>query len=122
MPTKVYVKCSGHIRTVEDVAGSKRFCRIGLWPEMPPGKSRIAGIPPPELYDKAHWYADREPFQLPEDFNSLRFLVCKSIGLIDGNIEDERPFFAYLVFQAVQIPVQAAQAFIDPYIGTYVAH
>ena len=89
---------------------------------MPLGKSRIAGIPPLELYDKAHWYADRELFQLPEDFYSVRFLVYKTIEFTDGNIEDERPLFAYLPFQAVQIPLQAAQAILDPYIGTQVAH
>ena len=89
---------------------------------MPPGKSRIAGIPPLELYDTAHWYPDREPFQLPEDFYSVRFLVYKTIEFIDGNIEDERPLFAHLPFQAVQILLQAAPAIIDPYIGTHVAH
>ena len=72
------------------------------------------------LYDKAHWYADGEPYQLPEDFYSSRFLVDKTIEFIEGNIEDERPFFAYLPFQAVHIPVQAPQAFIDPYKETYV--
>jgi len=71
------------------------------------------------LYDNANWYADGEPYQLPDDFYSSRFLVDKTIEFIDGHIEDDRPFFAYLPFQAVHIPVQAPQAFIDPYLGTY---
>ena len=71
------------------------------------------------LYDKANWYADGEPYQLPDDFYSSRFLVDKTIEFIDSHIEDTRPFFAYLPFQAVHIPVQAPQAFIDPYMGTY---
>ncbi len=71
------------------------------------------------LYDKANWYADGEEYELPEDFYSSRFLVDKSIEFIDSNIEDGRPFFAYLPFQAVHIPVQAPQAFIDPYMGVY---
>ena len=71
------------------------------------------------LYDKANWYADGEPYQLPEDFYSSRFLVDKTIEFIDRHIEDTRPFFAYLPFQAVHIPVQAPQAFIDSYMGTY---
>ena len=71
------------------------------------------------LYDNANWYADGEPYQLPNDFYSSRFLVDKTIEFIDGYIEDDRPFFAYLPFQAVHIPVQAPQAFIDPYMGTY---
>ena len=71
------------------------------------------------LYDNANWYADGEPYQLPEDFYSSRFLVDKTIEFIDSQVEDERPFFAYLPFQAVHIPVQAPQAFIDRYMGTY---
>jgi arylsulfatase/uncharacterized sulfatase len=71
------------------------------------------------LYDKANWFADGEPYQLPEDFYSSRFLVDKTIEFIDSQVEDERPFFAYVPFQAVHIPVQAPQAFIDPYMGAY---
>ncbi|MDX1736539.1 MAG: arylsulfatase, partial [Halioglobus sp.] len=71
------------------------------------------------LYDKANWYADGEEYQLPEDFYSSRFLVDKTIEFIGGNLDDERPFFAYLPFQAVHIPVQAPQEFIDRYMGVY---
>jgi arylsulfatase/uncharacterized sulfatase len=71
------------------------------------------------LYDKANWYADGKEYQLPEDFYSSRFLVDKTIEFIDGNIRDGRPFFAYLPFQAVHIPVQAPQEFIDRYMGVY---
>ncbi|MFT5575044.1 MAG: arylsulfatase A-like enzyme [Candidatus Pseudothioglobus sp.] len=71
------------------------------------------------LYDKANWYADGEEYQLPEDFYSSRFLVDKTIEFIDSNIEDGQPFFAYLPFQAVHIPVQAPQEFIDRYMGVY---
>jgi arylsulfatase/uncharacterized sulfatase len=71
------------------------------------------------LYDKANWYADGEEYRLPEDFYSSRFLVDKTIEFIDSNIDDGRPFFAYLPFQAVHIPVQAPQQFIDRYMGVY---
>lgn len=71
------------------------------------------------LYDKANWYADGEEYQLPEDFYSSRFLVDKTIEFIDSNIDDGRPFFAYLPFQAVHIPVQAPQEYIDRYRGVY---
>lgn len=71
------------------------------------------------LYDKANWYADGEEYTLPDDFYSSRFLVDKTIEFIDSNIDDQQPFFAYLPFQAVHIPVQAPQAFIDPYMGMY---
>ncbi len=71
------------------------------------------------IYDKANWYADGEELQLPEDFYSSRYLVDKMIEFIDSNREDGQPFFAYLPFQAVHIPVQAPQEFIDRYLGVY---
>ena len=71
------------------------------------------------IYKTAHWFADGEVYQLPEDFYSSRFLVDKTIEFIDSNAEDGRPFFAYLPFQAVHIPVQAPQKFIDPYMDVY---
>ena len=71
------------------------------------------------LYDTANWYADGEPYQLPDDFYSSRFLVDKTIEFIDSNLADAEPFFAYLPLQAVHIPVQAPQAYIDRYMGVY---
>jgi arylsulfatase/uncharacterized sulfatase len=71
------------------------------------------------IYDKANWYADGEELRLPEDFYSSRFLVDKAIEFIDSNRGDGQPFFAYIPFQAVHIPVQAPQEFIDRYRGVY---
>lgn len=71
------------------------------------------------LYDQANWFADGERFQLPEDFYSSRFLIDKTIEFIASNQHDGQPFFAYVPFQAVHIPVQAPQAYIDRYMGVY---
>lgn len=71
------------------------------------------------IYARANWYADGERTTLPEDFYSSRFLVDKTIEFIDSNIADGEPFFAYLPFQAVHIPVQAPRAFTEKYIGVY---
>lgn len=71
------------------------------------------------IYDKANWFADGEEADLPDDFYSSRFLVDKTIEFIDSHEDDDRPFFAYVPFQAVHIPVQAPQAFIDRYMGVY---
>jgi arylsulfatase len=71
------------------------------------------------IYDKANWFADGERYQLPDDFYSSRFLVDKTIEFIDSNVQDGKPFFAYLPFQAVHIPVQAPQEYIDRYMGVY---
>lgn len=71
------------------------------------------------IYDEANWYADGERFELPEDFYSSRFLIDKMIEFIGSNLDDDRPFFAYVPFQAVHIPVQAPQEYIDKYMGFY---
>jgi arylsulfatase A-like enzyme len=71
------------------------------------------------IYEKANWFADGEAFNLPQDFYSSRFLVDKTIEFIDSNASDGKPFFAYVPFQAVHMPVQAPQEFIDRYMGVY---
>ena len=71
------------------------------------------------LYDRANWFADGDRFTLPEDFYSSRFLVDKMIEFIDSKLEDGKPFFAYLPFMAVHMPVQAPQQYIDRYLGVY---
>ncbi|MCH1553078.1 MAG: sulfatase-like hydrolase/transferase, partial [Luminiphilus sp.] len=38
------------------------------------------------LYDDANWFADGEPYRLPEDFYSSRFLVDKTFEFIDHNV------------------------------------
>lgn len=71
------------------------------------------------IYDKANWFADGEPYTLPEDFYSSRFLIDKTIEFIDSNAGDGQPFFAYVPFQAVHVPVQAPREFTDKYLGVY---
>jgi len=71
------------------------------------------------VYARANWYADGERTTLPEDFYSSRFLVDRMIEFIDSNAANGRPFFAYLPFQAVHIPVQAPASFRDKYQGVY---
>ena len=71
------------------------------------------------IYSEANWFADGERYQLPEDFYSSRFLIDKTIEFVGSNLKDGKPFFAYVPFQAVHIPVQAPQEFIDHYMSAY---
>ena len=111
-----YMAGKWHLGSAEPTAQPAGFERTVALADSVPTTGAAALHP---LYDKANWYADGEPYQLPEDFYSSQFLVDKTIEFIDGHIDDAQPFFAYLPFQAVHIPVQAPQAFIDPYMGTY---
>jgi arylsulfatase/uncharacterized sulfatase len=69
-------------------------------------------------YATAPWFEDGEPATLPEAFYSSRFIVDRMIAYIDETPANQ-PFFAYLAFQAIHIPVQAPAAFIDPYRERY---
>jgi arylsulfatase A-like enzyme len=72
------------------------------------------------IYDKANWFEDgRELAALPSDFYSSKFYIDKTIEFIESNREDGRPFFSYIPFQAVHIPVQAPQEFTDRHMGVY---
>ena len=69
------------------------------------------------IYAEANWFEDGEPTTLPENFYSSEYLVDKAIEYI-GN-RSQQPFFAYVAFQAVHIPVQAPAAFRDKYLQSY---
>lgn len=69
-------------------------------------------------YEFAPWYEDGEPADLPEDFYSSRFFIEKMIEYLDVR-DRQRPFFSYVAFQAIHIPIQAPREFIDRYEGVF---
>ena len=71
------------------------------------------------IYDKANWYADGAEHTLPDDFYSSEYFIDKTIEFIASTTEDHQPFFAYVPFQAVHMPVQAPREFSDKYAGVY---
>lgn len=71
------------------------------------------------IYERANWYADGEVHTLPDDFYSSAYFVDKTIEFISDNAADGEPFFAYIPFQAVHMPVQAPREFSDKYAGMY---
>lgn len=70
-------------------------------------------------YDHAAWFEDGKPAHLPANFYSSNLLVDRLISYIDESPSRTRPYFAYLPFQAVHIPVQAPKAFSDHYKGQF---
>ena len=72
------------------------------------------------FYSEAPWYEDGEPASLPAEFYSSEFLVDQMVEYLQAR-DDRQPFFAYLAFQAVHIPVQAPREFTDRYEGVYSA-
>jgi arylsulfatase/uncharacterized sulfatase len=69
-------------------------------------------------YVDAPWFEDGEEASLPEDFYSSEFIVDTMIRYLDETDRD-RPFLAYLPFQAIHIPVQAPPEFTALYDGRF---
>ncbi len=69
-------------------------------------------------YGRVAWYENGQRTRLPDDFYSSRTLVDRMIDYVDAG-DSERPFFAFLSFQALHIPVQAPLSFIDSYDGVF---
>jgi arylsulfatase A-like enzyme len=69
-------------------------------------------------YDHAPWFEDGKPATLPESFYSSELLVDRLIDYIDAG-DAAQPWFGYLAFQAVHIPVQAPKEFSDNYKGQF---
>lgn len=69
-------------------------------------------------YQEAPWFEDGKPAKLPDEFYSSEMLVDRLIQYIDED-KGGAPYFGYLAFQAVHIPVQAPKHFSDNYIGQF---
>ncbi|MEZ6011579.1 MAG: arylsulfatase [Hyphomonas sp.] len=70
------------------------------------------------FYQKAPWYEDGEPAALPKSFYSSTLIVDKMIDYLDSS-DQTAPFFAYVAFQAIHIPVQAPPELTAGYDGVY---
>lgn len=70
--------------------------------------------------DKAQYREDGKRVEvLPPDFYSTQFYTTRMIDYIDGDREDDSPFFAYLAYTAAHWPLQAPETSIKKYHGRY---
>jgi len=82
------------------------------------GASNYRAKPYLPLYKEVKWFEDGERVDLPDDFYSSRSIVDKMIGYLD-EADRSRPFFGYLSFMAVHIPVQVPRDYVDKYNGMF---
>lgn len=69
-------------------------------------------------YLEVEWYENGTRVSLPEDFYSSRNIVDKMVEYID-EADPAKPFFGYLSFQAIHIPLQVSPEFINKYNGVF---
>ena len=69
-------------------------------------------------YEEMKWFEDGQRVGLPEDFYSSRNIVDKMIDYVEKG-DPNRPFFGYLSFQAIHIPLQVSKEYIDKYNGVF---
>jgi arylsulfatase A-like enzyme len=70
-------------------------------------------------YRTADWFENGARAHLPDDFYSSAFIVDQMMRYLDADAARNEPFFAYLAFQAVHIPVQAPREYTARYDGVY---
>lgn len=70
------------------------------------------------FYQKAPWYEDGRPAKMPASYYSSTLIVDRMIDYLDAG-DQGTPFFAYIAFQAIHIPVQAPPELTRGYEGVY---
>lgn len=69
-------------------------------------------------YLDVEWYEDGKRVNLPNDFYSSRNIVDKMIQYVNEG-DRSKPFFGYLAFQAIHIPLQVQPEYINKYNGVF---
>ena len=72
-----------------------------------------------DLTDKVYWYDNGQEAKMPKEFYSSEYYIDKTLEYLKADQKSDKPFFAYIAFQANHIPLQAPQSFIDKYKGRY---
>ena len=115
-----YMTGKWHLGHTETTLPSKRgFDRTFILDASGADNYEAKGYLP--IKSTAQWHQDGKPVPLPEDFYSSKTYVDKLIAFMEEEAEKEKPFFAFLSFQAVHIPVQAPKEFVDKYRDVYTA-
>ncbi len=82
------------------------------------GGSNFDHTPYLPLYDTVEWFENGEPVTLPEGFYSSEGIVDRMIDYLD-EADPYRPFFGYLSFQAIHLPIQVPREYTERYNGRF---
>ena len=72
------------------------------------------------IYPHPHYYENGVALDsLPDGFYSTEYIIDKAIAFVEADRSSGRPFFTYIGFQAVHIPVQVPKVYSAKYKGKY---
>jgi len=83
------------------------------------GADNWAPKPYMPYYTEAPWFEDGKPAKMPKSYYSSDMMVDRLKAYIDEKPAGGQPFYAYLAFQALHIPVQAPKEYSDRYKGRF---
>lgn len=83
------------------------------------GADNWAPKPYMPYYQTAPWFEDGQPADMPAEYYSSEMLVDRTIDYLRADADRPEPFFAYLAFQAMHIPVQAPAEYTARYAGRF---
>ena len=115
---KTYISGKWHLGHTESTLPSKRgFDRSFILDASGADNYEHKAYLPTQ--SKPAWFEDGKEIDLPEDFYSSRNLVDKMIDFMTEEPDKSQPFFSFLSFQAIHLPVQAPKEFVEKYEGVY---
>ena len=104
-------------RGAEQVPSARGFEQVFA---LLPGAGRHYPNPHREASDELNSYSQNgERVAVPDDFYSTHYYTDRMLDYIDANIDDGRPFFAFLSYTAPHYPLQAPRDRIEAYEGWY---
>ncbi|MEI8357702.1 MAG: arylsulfatase [Deltaproteobacteria bacterium] len=83
------------------------------------GADNWAPKPYMPYYQDAPWFEDGKSARMPDSYYSSEMIVDRILAYLRADAKQPEPFFAYIAFQAVHIPVQAPAEFIEHYAGRF---
>ncbi|MDB4030464.1 arylsulfatase [Planktomarina temperata] len=82
------------------------------------GGSNYDHTPYLPLYKTTNWFEDGAPVTLPDAFYSSEGIVDRMIDYLDES-DPEKPFFSFVSFQAIHMPIQVSPEYREHYAGRF---
>jgi arylsulfatase A-like enzyme len=102
----------------ETIAAARGFDKSFMLGES--GADNWVEQPYAPFYERVHYYRDHDLVSLPtDDYFSTEYYTDLMIDFIRADLDEGKPFLAWVGYQAVHYPHQAPLEYIEKYNGVY---